>query len=483
MIFKHGYYNTLTGADRSRYDELVKLCGNVDPYEVDLKTTSDNEDLIPSVNIMHILQYLVHSTKSCTMKQMMAYKATEGHQFLTNGWVQLVRFLPIDNEKILCFCKVKHSQRFSDSCLNSWCLVKKSGDILAAWCTCVAGRCEACSHVGALLYSLEYGCSTRERKTCTSRTNSWLPPSLKEVPFSEVRHIDYTPSDVKRRRMMGDEEDIDDPRPAIPEKTRAPIPEDEVKNFLGKIHDVFPSAALLRVVADFADEYAVPHVDLPFPLGDLFDTKHCSLSLPELQFKAKEVFHKVKISLEQARHIERRTRKQSLTKLWNYLRAGLITASNMLEALRTNLNDPSITLIKKCCYPFDNKFMSYWMKRGLLLEGKVRKLYLTRQRNNHQDLRIILCGFIRSLEASWIGASPDFVVYCSCCGWGLGEIKCPKNVNPSPAYVCPKHMYQMQTQLFCIGSKHKYVDYIVFHPTATTIERVYPDIELQEKNC
>ena len=297
-----------------------------------------------------------------------------------------------------------------------------------------------------------------------------------------MKELDYAPSSVKRRRMMGDEEGIDDPLPSIPVNVRAFLQPNEISDFLANIHISFTDAALFRVVSEYADEYAPPSVDLPFRLAELFDLKNCTLTLAELELKAKEVFASgcVKITLEQARYLEKRTRKQSFTKLWNIMRAGLITASIMYALLPTDLDNPSITLIKKCCYPFDNLFMSYWMKRGLRLEPRVRRLYLSKLSSGNQDVRIMPCGFMLSLVAPWIGASPDIVVFCSCCGRGLAEIKCPKFVNDRVDYVRPEHLYQIQTQLFCIGPKYKYCDYIVYHPEKMTIKRVYPDKDLQD---
>ncbi|KAK3929123.1 Chromatin modification-related protein YNG2 [Frankliniella fusca] len=488
MKFKPGYSKTLTGPDLARYKTLIVLCGNIDPYEVDLKSTTCTEDNIPPVNIVHILHYLVNTTKAYTMKQFQSYKATDAHKFATSGWIQQINFLPVGSDKILCLGRVKHSFRIGDTALKPWCLVKKTGDVLCGWCDCVAGCSESCSHVGAILYGLEYGYSVKEKQTCTSKACSWLPPSLKEVPFAPVKDIDFTPSAVKRRRMLGEDDlDPDDPSISTTLNVRPPLDEDSVKSFLSKIHDVFDQAAILRVVPEFADEYAAPSVNLPLALGDLFDSKFCNLSYDELCLEARKVFASgcVNITFDQSKLIERRTRKQSLSTVWKTLRAGLVTASVMYSLLHTDLEDPSISLIKKCCYPFDKGYMSFWMRRGLKLEPQVKKLYYLHLQKSHQNVKAFNCGFMRPLEAPWLGASPDCVVYCSCCGWGLGEIKCPKYPNSRPGYIRPEHFYQIQTQLFCAGiSKFKYCDYIVYHPDqkpVLNVNRVEPDTVLQDE--
>ena len=49
-------------------------------------------------------------------------------------------------------------------------------------------------------------------------------------------------------------------------------------------------------------------------------------------------------------NIESQTRSQSNSQKWYELKAGRITASVMKEVCRTNLDIPSLSLIKKICY-------------------------------------------------------------------------------------------------------------------------------------
>ena len=49
--------------------------------------------------------------------------------------------------------------------------------------------------------------------------------------------------------------------------------------------------------------------------------------------------------------VEKETKEQAKTKLWFYQRAGRITASNFKAAARTDQSMPSISLIKRICYP------------------------------------------------------------------------------------------------------------------------------------
>ena len=43
----------------------------------------------------------------------------------------------------------------NDSSLNPWLVIERDGSVVNAHCNCMAGIGEVCSHVGALLFSIE----------------------------------------------------------------------------------------------------------------------------------------------------------------------------------------------------------------------------------------------------------------------------------------------------------------------------------------
>ena len=47
-------------------------------------------------------------------------------------------------------------------------------------------------------------------------------------------------------------------------------------------------------------------------------------------------------------------------------------------------------------------------------------------KNEHEDVKIKECGLIRSYKFSFLGATPDVIMSCSCCVHDyVIEIKCP----------------------------------------------------------
>ena len=99
-------------------------------------------------------------------------------------------------------------------------------------------------------------------------------------------------------------------------------------------------------------------------------------------------------------------------------------------------------------------------------------------RETHRDLKVEQCGMIVDKQHPWINATPDFLVSCSCCGNGCGEVKCPYNIENCDleSYVEKKnsclekvngkvqlkrnhqYFFQVQQQLFITDSQ--YCDFV-----------------------
>ena len=107
---------------------------------------------------------------------------------------------------------------------------------------------------------------------------------------------------------------------------------------------------------------------------------------------------------------------------------------------------------------------------------------------NHTNFEYKDSGLVVSTSLPFVGASPDGVVQCDCCGQGVLEVKCPFCVRTDYPTAAPylasgilsrKHAYyyQVQAQLFVCDVS--YADFVVctFHDQeANTItERVVPD--------
>ena len=57
----------------------------------------------------------------------------------------------------------------------------------------MAGLGETCSHVGALLYWIEYQVHKYSDTSSTSKTNLWIEPrTVKQVPYLRLEEINFT---------------------------------------------------------------------------------------------------------------------------------------------------------------------------------------------------------------------------------------------------------------------------------------------------
>ena len=122
--------------------------------------------------------------------------------------------------------------------------------------------------------------------------------------------------------------------------------------------------------------------------------------------------------------------------------------------------------------------------------------YSSIARQNHTDLIIKENGFFIDLCHPYIGASPDGLVECSCCGKGLVEIKCPhcvkdsfpdEDTSNSRSFCLSKqsdgewmlkkdhqYFYQIQTQMHVC--RLNYCDFVVWSETdGILVERVIKD--------
>jgi len=114
------------------------------------------------------------------------------------------------------------------------------------------------------------------------------------------------------------------------------------------------------------------------------------------------------------------------------------------------------------------------------------------KRFGHKDVKVELCGLFVMQIKSFIGASSDTVVSCSCCGKGVLEIKCfhsianqilsesnltylEKSAVKGKLNLVSSHPYysQVQTQMGVTGSR--WCDFLVYTRCGVRLERIMFD--------
>ena len=186
-------YLSLTGPAKARYRQKVNLC-RFDPYLLKNSECSDDLRYFPSIQYPDIVNYLVLQTSWATGEKMKAYKALDAYNFFVSGWVNTVFTKKVaESNSVVVTARVNHSQRTRSTPLSTWLLADMSGEVILGHCDCMAGLCEACSHIGALLFAVEAGYRMRDSVTCTGEKSQWIMLSyVKEIPYMPVSDMDLT---------------------------------------------------------------------------------------------------------------------------------------------------------------------------------------------------------------------------------------------------------------------------------------------------
>ena len=110
-----------------------------------------------------------------------------------------VTTIPHIPDTVLVICCVKHSQRVLAPSLKPRVSAKRKALVCGHY-TSMTGLREACSHIAALLFTVERNTQHQNMTTCTSLPCSWLPSSYHSVNYSEIADIDFATPQLNRTR-------------------------------------------------------------------------------------------------------------------------------------------------------------------------------------------------------------------------------------------------------------------------------------------
>jgi len=112
--------------------------------------------------------------------------------------------------------------------------------------------------------------------------------------------------------------------------------------------------------------------------------------------------------------------------------------------MHSYLHKPDISMDKFVQNIFDPPNISHLIpiKHGLNLETEAKNSYISLMRRTHRGFKARECGIFIDPSKPYIGATPDMVVSCECCGEGLLEVKCPlTSAHQIPTAGCPAYLY------------------------------------------
>ncbi|XP_078658592.1 uncharacterized protein LOC144903975 [Branchiostoma floridae x Branchiostoma belcheri] len=486
------YAQSLCAVAKGRYQEKVAKIG-FDPYALGRSAFLSDLALLPDVEYPDIVNYLVLSTSWAMNQQMKAYKSMEAYNFFVSGWVDTLHMKTVDPDKILVTARVKHSQKATATPLKPWFVAEKNGNVILAHCNCMAGVSEACSHIGAILFAAEVGARSKKSRTCTQDKSQWTVPTyVRNIPYLPAAEMDFQ-SAKKKHALLLESNITPSATRTMPEgTTEAGTSMAEQMQFFHNISQSDCHPIILSLVPPFNENYIPKKVVLPKSLSEqYYDEKLSEASYSDLCEKCCEL--NLSLTPDEIQAIEENTRQQSHSTVWYKQRAGRITASNLKSACHTDPDKPSKSLIMNVCYPESHKFVTPATKWGQDHEATARKAYAEKMRESHEDFGTFDSGLHINNDWPYLGATPDGMVECRCCGTGVCEMKCPfsaKDLLPtdlaSTGNFCLKktndtvhldhshaYYYQAQAQIFICDVE--YCDFVIWTNKGVYIERILPN--------
>ncbi|KAK7484593.1 hypothetical protein BaRGS_00024119 [Batillaria attramentaria] len=110
------------------------------------------------------------------------YKEGKAYSYFDSKLLHTVFYHEIDSNSEFCFLKAKvtPSQAVNAVPHRAWVAIqKKTGRIVSADCSCMAGLGSSCNHVAAILFKVDWVWGLAD-KSCTSGACQWNAPSAKK---------------------------------------------------------------------------------------------------------------------------------------------------------------------------------------------------------------------------------------------------------------------------------------------------------------
>lgn len=205
------------------------------------------------------------------------------------------------------------------------------------------------------------------------------------------------------------------------------------------------------------------------------------------------------LTAENIERIEQATMGQAENPMWHEQRKGRITASNFyrvktkVDSLKKGeRNDLSaenlVSSLKGKSAPPNIPALKY----GREMEPTAKAAFLNIYKQSHINVSHRECGLFIHDTKQFLGASPDLLLECSCCGKGVLEVKCPISVsNDIPTtsnlnYLVnsngkdtlkKNHAYYAQVQGQMAIAKRKWCQFLVYTPKGMHLECIHLDMD------
>ncbi|KAK3086709.1 hypothetical protein FSP39_022335 [Pinctada imbricata] len=449
----------------------------------DISVWSSHLSSLPPLETADALVYL-YDYCAWGSSRLKSYKTDNGFQLHLANHIGNVQ---ISQQQNGAFMYVKSTcvpeTRQNDKPYKVWILLKNSGEVVSGGCTCVVDS-GACKHCVALLFSLvSFSDRYKDRFTeaCTDIGCVWDKPKKATEPM-EIDEIDI--------RRDTSETSIKKPTPDC--KTYVPSCSFSRENVEKELCELFKNtdSLVLQILDESSDE----------------SDKECDAScIPTMSEALSSLSEKANInghlqniySDEIINEIENCTQGQSDNEEWFAHRQGRITASLFHSVSNFRYNDKPNNYILKKVMGNEKNVLYPSLAHGKKYEAVARQQYIDQCKKLHKNFVVRECGLFVDKKHPFMGASPDGIVTCTCCGKGLLEIKCSymhQNVTPHEACLDDHyHIYcdennqvklkessswylQIQGQMGVC--ELKWCDFVFFTRKGISVDRIHYDHDI-----
>ena len=281
---------------------------------------------------------------------------------------------------------------------------------------------------------------------------------------------------------------------------------EEKQAFVAGLQKIFSKSAVVSAFIMNQDESVTDASGqtakkLPRTIMSYYDPRYCQMSQRMLEQESRRILkEELTVTKAEAEYLLKCTKLQSQSSTWFEHRKGRLTASSFRAICHTSCEKPSKSLIARILQltPPPKSAALTW---GIRNEPKARKAYEFVMKSSHSSFSVETTGLHVNLKYPYIGASPDGLTSCTCCGKGILEIKCPFSVrNSAPVNascfnssesgvhklsVTHDYYYQIQGQMGI--AERSFCDFVCWTLEDIYIERIFYDQEfflsMEEKLC
>ena len=325
-----------------------------------------------------------------------------------------------------------------------------------------------------MLFDLEHTARINDVKSCTSSQCQWVRRSKPNTNSCLLQELKLTKSEYGKDEKVHADINKFDPRSIIPDVDTMNRQQRE------GLQQVFSSAVGLHVLSHCPPSTVDEDVLQSFITLDenvesveeveaveifiISDIRDNFVSLHNIQVSDSEsvdtqlvsqFFEAISLTQEQADMINEKTKGQGETEFWSKQRVGRLTASNFYKICHlresTNKDNTLKELLNYCPLPAERTPVQFqW---GHDKEQAAIDLYIKKFHKKNQGLCVKNSGLVVNTSWPHLGASPDGIRYCECCGKRVVEIKSlfskrnlPPHIAASEYITKVNGKYQLKTE-------------------------------------